>query len=183
MDLNKVKIVMDSSADMLSMDEVAFASAPLKIITAENEYVNNAALDVPAMVDSLLTYTGKSSTACPAPGDFEEAFGDAEFVFVLTITSNLSGSYNAACLAAEDYEAAHPGRRAFVLDTLTTGPEMVLLAEKIVECVKTGMDFDEVCREVEAYREKTTALIFVLESMQNLANTPAAKPSKIAIKY
>ena len=46
MDLNKVKIVMDSSADMLSMDGVAFASAPLKITTANTEYKDDAALDV-----------------------------------------------------------------------------------------------------------------------------------------
>ena len=160
MDLNKVKIVMDSSADMLSMDGVDFGAAPLKIIAAENEYVDNAVLDVPSMVDALLTYTGKSSTACPAPGDFEEAFGDAEFIFVLTITSNLSGSYNAACLAAEDYRQAHPQRRVFVLDTLTTGPEMVLL--------------------VEEYRKKTTALIFVVESMKNLANN--GRVSRIVAK-
>ena len=180
MDLNKVKIVMDSSADMLSMDGVDFGAAPLKIITAENEYVDNAVLDVPSMVDALLTYTGKSSTACPAPGDFEEAFGDAEFIFVLTITSNLSGSYNAACLAAEDYRQAHPDRRVFVLDTLTTGPEMVLLAEKILECVKSGMEFDEVCSAVEEYRKKTTALIFVVESMKNLANN--GRVSRIVAK-
>ena len=180
MDINQVKIVMDSSADMLSMDGVAFAGAPLKIITADKEYVDDAALDVPAMVEDLLTYTGKSSTACPAPGDFTAAFGDAEYVFALTITSSLSGSYNAACLAKEDYEAAYSNRRVFVLDTLSTGPEMVLLAEKIVECVKSGMEFEEVCRAVEEYRKKTTALIFVLESMQNLANN--GRVSRIVAK-
>lgn len=180
MDINTIKIVMDSSADLLSMDGVSYASAPLKIITANEEYVDDAALDVPAMVESLLQYTGKSSTACPAPGDWTEAFGDAENIFVLTITSNLSGSYNAACIAARDYEVTYPDRRVFVLDTLTTGPEMALLAEKIVECVKTGMEFDEVCRAVEEYRKKTTALIFVLESMQNLANN--GRVSRIVAK-
>jgi len=180
MDLNKVKIVMDSSADMLSMDGVAYANAPLKIITANTEYVDDATLDVPGMVESLLSYSGRSSTACPAPGDFFDAYGDAEYVFALTITSSLSGSYNAAYLAGRDYEAANPGRRVFVLDTLSTGPEMVLLAEKILDCVKSGMEFDEVCAAVEKYRKKTTALIFVVESMQNLANN--GRVSRIVAK-
>lgn len=163
------KIVADSSADTLTLSGVDFASAPLTIVTDEREYVDNAALDVAQMTDDLLHYSGKSSTACPGVGDWLAAFGEAEEVFCVTITSNLSGSYNAAKIAAETYEEQHPGRRVYVLDSLSTGPEMRLLLERLRDDVAAQMDFDAICEDVSAYNAET-GLLFVLESMKNLAN-------------
>ena len=163
------KIVADSSADTLTLEGADFASAPLTILTDEREYVDDAALDVAGMTEDLLRYGGKSSTACPGVGEWLAAFGDADEVFCVTITSNLSGSYNAATVAAREYEEAHPGRRVFVLDSLSTGPEMRLLLERMRRDVAAGMDFEAVCDDVSAYSAKT-GLLFVLESMKNLAN-------------
>ena len=173
------KIVTDSSADTLLLEGVDFASAPLTIVTAEREYVDDATLDVAQMVEDLLKYSGKSSTACPGVGDWLAAFGDAEEVFCVTITSNLSGSYNAATIAAQDYMEVHPGRRVFVMDSLSTGPEMRLLLERLRDDVAAEMDFQAICDDVSAYRAKT-GLIFVLESMKNLANN--GRVSKLVAK-
>lgn len=169
------KIVADSSADMLTMDGFPFASAPLKILTAENYYVDDAKLDVEAFTDDMLHYSGKSSTACPSPEDWLHAFGDTEEIFCFTISSNLSGSYNAACVAKQTYEEEHPGRRVFVFDSLSTGPEMWLLAQKIREQTELGADFDATCLAVTEYA-KTTHLLFMLESMRNLANNGRVSP-------
>ena len=163
------KIGTDSSADTLELDGVDFASAPLTIVTDEREYVDNAALDVAGMAADLLKYNGKSSTACPGVGEWLTAFGDAEEVFCVTITGNLSGSYNAAAIAAREYEEAHPGRRVFVLDSLSTGPEMRLLLERLRDDVAAEMGFEAICDDVSAYSAQT-GLLFVLESMKNLAN-------------
>ena len=163
------KIVTDSSADTLVLDGVDFASAPLTIVTDEKEYVDDATLDVAQMVEDLLKYSGRSSTACPGVGDWLAAFGDAEEVFCVTITSNLSGSHNAAQVAAETYREQYPHRRVFVLDSLSTGPEMRLLLERLRGDLAAEMDFEAICEDVSAYSAKT-GLLFVLESMKNLAN-------------
>ena len=97
----KFKIVADSAADIPVVKGVPFESVPLKIVTDVKEYVDDAALDVAGMVADLLKYKGKSGTACPGPGEWITAFEDAEYVFCVTITSNLSGSYNAACVAKD----------------------------------------------------------------------------------
>ena len=173
------KIVTDSSADTLLLEGVDFASAPLTIVTSEREYVDDATLDVAQMVEDLLKYSGKSSTACPGVGEWLAAFGDAEEVFCVTITGNLSGSYNAAVIAAQDYMEAHPDRRVFVLDSLSTGPEMRLLLERLRDDVAAEMDFEAICDDVSAYSAKT-GLIFVLESMKNLANN--GRVSKLVAK-
>ena len=171
----KIKIVTDSSADMLSLEEVAFESAPLKIITSEKEYVDNEALNVKQMVEDLAKYSGRSSTSCPNIADWLNAFGDAEEIYCVTITGTLSGSYNSACTAKKVYEDEHPDRRVFVLNSLSTGPEMRLIIEKIKELVMAGTGFDEICKKVTAYQKKT-GLIFMLESMKNLANNGRVSP-------
>ena len=101
MNMASVKIVADSSADLLTLEGIGFACAPLKIVAGEQEFVDDAALDVEGMVTWFDSYKGKSKTSCPNPGDWLEAFGDADEVFCVTITSGLSGSYNAACVAKQ----------------------------------------------------------------------------------
>ena len=165
----KIKIVADSSADIISLEGMDFSAAPLKIITAEREYVDDKSLDVEQMANDLISYKGRSSTSCPNVNDWLFAFGDADEIFCVTITATLSGSYNSAMLAKREYEESHPDRRVFVLNSLSTGPEIVLIAEKIRELVLAGRKFDEICGEVEEY-SREAGLIFVLESLKNLAN-------------
>jgi DegV family protein with EDD domain len=167
--LENVKIVADSSSDVLKMEGIPFASAPLKIVTAEKEYVDDENLDVAGMVEDMLRYTDKSGTACPSVGDWLAAFGGARYVFCVTITSNLSGSYNSAVVAAQEFEELHPGSRVLVIDTLSTGPEMKLILEKLRTLVEQGKEFDEIAAEIKAYQEHT-GLLFMLESLRNLAN-------------
>ncbi len=97
--MRKIKIVSDSTCDLFELKHVDFAYAPMKIITAEKEFVDNENLDVAAMADYLYGYKGKSKSSCPNTSDWIEAFGDADDIFCLSITSALSGSYNFACVA------------------------------------------------------------------------------------
>lgn len=175
MNTESIKIVTDSSSDVLKLPGVAFESAPLKIITAKKEYVDNADLNVKSMVDDMLTYHGRSSTSCPNVVDWLNAFGDAEEIYCVTITGTLSGSYNSALSAKRFYEEKHPGRRVFVLDSLSTGPEIGLILEKLRERILIGEEFDEICKTVKRYSKKT-GLLFMLESMKNLANNGRVSP-------
>lgn len=166
----KVKIVTDSAANLYTLDGVDFASAPLTIRTDEREFVDNSSLDILEMVDYLSKYKGKSGSACPGVGDWLDVFGDADEVYCVTIISTLSGSYNAAMTAKEQYEEENPGKKVFVLDSYSAGPEPKLLVEKIRDLVLEGKDFDTVCKEVLEYKEKRSCLLFSLESLRNLAN-------------
>ena len=171
------KIVLDSSANMATESHVA--SVPLKIITDRKEYIDDAKLNTAEMVWQLQTYNGPSSTACPSPQDWLDAFDDKPYVFCITITSGLSGSYNAANIAKADYEQEFPGRKVCVIDSLSTGGEMELIAEKLQEWIEAELSFEDICEKVKQY-QKATGLLFMLESMQNLANN--GRVSKIAAK-
>ena len=173
----KIKIVADSSANLLTLDGVDFQSAPLVIRTWEREFVDDATLDVADMAEYLQTYKGKSGTACPGVGDYLEAFEGYDEIYVVTIFSILSGSYNAAVLAKQQYEEENPGKRVCVLDSRGTGPEMKLHIDRIKEMILAGKDFDTIDKEIDAYRGTNTSILFCLESMSNLANNGRVNPA------
>ncbi len=174
--MRKIRITADSSANVLALERVPFASAPLKVITAEREFVDTESLDVSVMLDYFSQYKGKSKTSCPNPADWLEAFGDAEEVYCVAITSGLSGSYNAACIAKQMYEAEREGTKVCVIDSLSAGPELTLLVQKLEEMVCRDMSFEEISTEIEAYKQ-STGLLFMLESLNNFAANGRVSPA------
>jgi DegV family protein with EDD domain len=177
------KLVTDSSANLTAEwarevlgTEIGFASVPLKIHTTSAEFTDDETLDLSEMVEALRHNKGPSGSACPNIAEWTSAFGDAEFVFAYTISSNLSGSYASAMQAAADYMEAHAERRVYVFDSLSTGPEMQLMIEKTQELILAGKTFDEIVNAVLAY-QKRTRLTFSLESLMNLAANGRVKPA------
>lgn len=163
------KIVCDSSANLLSFDRIPFASVPLHITVSDVDYIDDANIDLVAMQAALKAPKVKSVTACPSPEDWISAFGDAENVFVITITGGLSGSNASANVAKGIYEDEYPGRHVYVCDSLSVGPEMVLLAERVRELIEAGVKSDRIEKELEIYH-RSTHLYFSLGSLNNLAN-------------
>ena len=176
MEFSSFRIVSDSASDVFQLKGADYTSVPLKIITSEEEFVDDKNLNVELMIKHLAGYKGRSSTACPAPVEWYEAFGDAQYVFCVTLTSKLSGSYNAACLAKKDYEENYPDRKVFVIDSLSAGPEERLVIEKLRELIESGNTFEEIREEICEYT-KHTALYFTLESLTNFANNGRVDPS------
>lgn len=173
----KIKIVTDSASNMMELEGVDFESAPLKISTKERDYVDDANIDIEEMANYMKSYKGKSGTACPGVGDWLNAFEGYDIVYCVTIISKLSGSYNAAMTAKQQYEEENPGKKVFVLDSYSAGPEMKLHLMKIRDLVLEGKDFDTVCKEAQAYKNEHTSLVFCLESMNNLANNGRVSPA------
>ena len=163
----KFRIVADSSSNVLAMDGVNYTTVPMKVV-ADKEYVDDAQLNLAEMVEGLRNHKGKSGSSCPNVGEWLEAFEDAEYVFGLTITKHLSGSYNAAQQAAETYMEEHPDRKVFIVDSLSTGPAMMMIVDKILECQANGDDFETTKAKVLEYNNHNHTL-FCLESMMNLA--------------
>lgn len=174
--MRKIKIVSDSSSDILTLNGVDYACAPMKVVTAQREFVDIPSLDVDEMAEFLYNYKGQSKSSCPNVSDWLETFGDADDIFCITITGGLSGSYNSACSAKEIYEAEHEGRRVFVLDSLSAGPEMALMIEEMQRCIAEGLSFEDTCAALTAYTRQT-GLLFMLKSLKNFANNGRVSPA------
>ena len=175
------KIVSDSSSNLLNFAGVPYATVPLKVVTEQREYVDDAALDVAGMVSDLRTVKGKTSTSCPNIYEWKTAMEGADAVFAITITSNLSGSYAAALQAKAELLEAHPEKRICILDSLSTGPEMQLVIEKLASLIAVGKSFEAIECEIREYMTHTH-LIFCLQSLANLARNGRVNPvvAKIA---
>ena len=173
--MRKIKIVADSSCDMWSLPNVDFASSPMKVITDEREFVDDERLNVEEMVDFLDKYKGKSKSSCPNSADWMYAFGNADDVFCVTITGGLSGSYNSACVAKQIYESENKDKRVFVLDSLSAGPEITLILEKLAELIGEDLPFEEICDRITQYQHKT-GLVFMLKSLKTFANNGRVSP-------
>lgn len=171
----RYKIVTDSSANVQSLDGVDFASVPLHILVGDKDYVDDKNVDLDAMQADLTAYKGKTSTSCPSAEEWRSAFGDAEVIFCTTITSKLSGSNVTANVAKQMYENEHPDRTVYVIDSLTTGPEMALLIEKLRDLILSGMDHSEIYRKIGLYMKKTH-IFFELASVYNLAKNGRINP-------
>lgn len=163
----RIKIVTDSASDLTSMEGIDMSYAPMKVCTAEREFTDNDGINVREMVDFLYSYKGRSSSSCPNAEDWLNAFGDAENIVCITITGGLSGSYNSAVSAKNIYEGDHPDRRVLVVDSLTAGPEMALMAERVRDLAQNAETLEEIEAGLKSYK---TELLFALESLRNFAN-------------
>lgn len=171
-----ILIVSDSSSNVFTMEGCNYTTVPMKINAGDREFIDTPDLDLAEMVETLKNHKGKSGSSCPNVQDWLDAFGDAEAIFVLTISKNLSGSYNSACQAAELYLESHPDGKIFVFDTLTAGPQQIMLAEKLQELIAEGLDFDTI-REKAVEYHKNTHILFCLESLTNLARNGRVNPA------
>lgn len=171
----KTRIVSDSASNIYTMEGIDYAYASLKIVVGDHTYVDDEYMDRREMLDSLKAYKGGSKTSCPNVADWMAAFGDADEIYCITMTSNLSGTYNAAVIAREHYLEEHKDAKIYLLDSLSIGPEVQLIMERIRKDVAEGKSFEETTRDADAY-SKRTHLLFSLESMDNLARNGRVSP-------
>lgn len=164
----KRKIVADSSCDMWELNGVDFAVAPITISTDNKHYVDNQELDVHLMSEELASYKGTSHTACPSVGYWLDCYEGFDEVFVITLTGTMSGTYNSAMTAKGIYEEENDNVKVHVFDSLSTGPEMRLLIEKLKEMIEEDLPFEEIVEKGQDYLNHSR-LFFALKSLHNFA--------------
>ena len=165
-------IVVDSGCDADSVEritgaEVPLEKVPLKIIVGEQEFWDGIGFDADTMLAALDAYTGKTSTAAPSVGEWREALSHYDAVFGLTITGSLSGSYASAEAARKILLEEGSDQQMEILDTLSTGPEMTMLAEKLAELIQKKLSFAEISERIHRYQD-SVRLLYVLQSVDNL---------------
>lgn len=164
----KRKIVADSSCDIWELNGVDFAVAPITISTDNKHYVDNQELDVHLMSEELAKYKGVSHTACPSVGSWLDCYEGFDEIFVITLTGAMSGTYNSAMTAKGIYEEENKNVKVHVFDSLSTGPEMRLLIEKLKEMIEEDLTFEEIVEKGQDYLNHTR-LFFALKSLHNFA--------------
>lgn len=115
--------------------------------------------------------TGPKSS-CPSPNQYMSAYeGEAEHVYVVTLSEKLSGSYNSAVLGKNLYEEEYEdGKQIHVFNSKSASIGETIIALKIQECEEAGMPFEEVVEKTDAFIEEMNTF-FVLETLETLRKT------------
>lgn len=163
-------IIVDSCCDLtpeMRADPV-FRSIPLTIRVGGKDYVDDQSLDTSLLIYAMDQSQDASSSSCPAPGDYLDAYRQAEGdIYVITLSALLSGSHNSAWQARQMFLEEQPERNIQVFNSCSASAGEVLLAQKVYELAKAGTPFDQVVAQAEKTVADTNTL-FVLENLDNL---------------
>lgn len=175
-------IVSDSSCDLRESDfqsgRVRFETVPLRIRVGDREFLDQDDLDVGELLDAMAEEKGPSSTSCPSPAAFARAMEKGQKTICFTISSNLSGSYNAAVQGRELALEEHPEKEICVIDSKSTAGTMVLLihkARELMEADPLGERFEAVCAQLRIY-QAALRTCFTLENFDNLIKNGRMRP-------
>ena len=164
----KFQILADSSGDIdydyLKNGEIGFKSIPLSLYVDEVEYIDDEKLNIQDFIKKMNATKTKMRTACPSPEAFAKYFGDAEYTFVVAMTSKLSGTYNSAMVARESAENKD---NIYVFNTKATSGTLELVTEEIVRLIRQDLSFQEIIDKVEAFINSRN-LFFILHKFDNL---------------
>lgn len=180
----KWKIIADSSCDLNlpkreeNGQEIEMVFVPFVISIGEKDYIDDGSIDIDEMLKAMKEEEDIARTACPSPSTWVEAVTeDDENVIMITISKELSGSYNSACLAKQMLLEANPERNVAVINSYSAGPGLATIAEVIYDEVIAGHSFVEVVKVAEVVAVKSLT-IFALASFDNLVKN--GRVSKLA---
>lgn len=163
------KIIGDSCMDLTAEQkrEGSFCLVPLVLELDGECTTDDETFDQKAFLKKMKASSNCPKSACPSPERYMEEFGGAEEVYVVTLSEQLSGSYNSALLAKQLYLEEHPDVKIEIVDSRSASVGETLLAMKIKELKKNGLPFEETVKRVAAYRASRKTK-FVLENLENL---------------
>ncbi|ERJ12043.1 DegV family protein [Haloplasma contractile] len=181
-----VKIVADSSCDLTEemKKEMNIELVPLSLQLGDRIYIDNEQLDVMEYIRDMKNHPTSPKTACPSPQDFLNAYEGDDAIFGVTLSSELSGTYNSAVLAKNIYLDEQKEKFIHIFDSKGASSTETLISLKINELVKKGLDNLKIVEKVEEYI-KEMKTFFLLESLEHLAKAGRLKPfiAKIATLF
>lgn len=164
------KIVVDSCCDLPVeyRKDNRFQVVPLILQIDENIVVDDDTFDQADYLAKVAASDNCAKTACPSPELYMEAYtGDFDDVYVVTLSSKLSGSYNSALLGKNLYHEEKGDKNIHIFDSLSACCGEAQIAIKAFELASMGLSFEEVVAEVEKYRDEMLTY-FVLDSLETL---------------
>ena len=167
----RYKIVVDSCCELpqdLKNDE-RFEIVPLTLIVGDcYEKEDNMAFDQREFLDAVASCPECPKSACPSPERYRTAYEtEAERVYVVTLSSKLSGSYNSAVLGKNLYHEKYGEKDIYVIDSKSAACGETQIAYKIMELEEQELSFEEITGKLEQFVKEMNTY-FVLENLDNL---------------
>lgn len=164
------KIIIDSCGDVPESmkNSGVIEKIPLSIMIDDETIIDDETFDQKSFLKKMAKSKNCPKSACPSPEQYMKAYEcDKERVYVVTLSGNLSGSYNSAVLGKNLYEEEHGNKDIHVFNSISASIGQTLIAMKIMQFEQEGCSFEEVVKKAEEFnRNKKT--YFVLETLETL---------------
>lgn len=163
------KIIGDSCTDLpveLKTDD-KIRLVPLSIEVEGETIVDDDTFNQAEFLKKVADSKESAKSSCPSPERYMQEYEGEEDIYVITLSSKLSGSYNSAELAKRLYLEENPAKNIVVIDSKSASVGQTLIAYKIKELIEQGLEFQDVVKKVLEFRD-SMATKFVLESLDTL---------------
>ena len=164
------KIVIDSCGELLDQwkKDERIESIPLTLMVGGESMIDDETFDQKDFLQKVASCPECPKSACPSPERYMKAYQcDAEHVYAVTLSAELSGSYNSAVLGKNLYLEEHGDKKIHVFNSCSASVGETLIAMKIQECEEAGLPFEEIVERVEKYISSQHTF-FVLENLETL---------------
>ena len=164
------KVVIDSCGELLDewKQDPRFESVALTLSVDGVNIIDDETFDQADFLKRVAECPECPKSACPSPERYMRAFDcEAEHVYAVTLSAELSGSYNSAVLGKNLLQEDHPDRQIHIFNSKSASVGQTLIAMKIQECEEAGLPFEQVIETVDAYIEQQHTF-FVLDNLETL---------------
>ena len=164
------KIIIDSCGELLDewKKDEHFESVALTLNVGGESIIDDETFDQADFLKKVAASPECPKSACPSPERYMKAFDcDADHIYAVTLSAELSGSYNSAVLGRNLLEEEKPGRKIHIFNSKSASVGQSLIAMKIQECEEAGYSFEKVIETVEAYIADQHTF-FVLDNLETL---------------
>ncbi len=175
------QIIADTGGDLPDklVDEYNVKLIPFSIEADGTRFIDDDDIDVYEVMNAMERSPNPVRTACPSPGTYIEAMEatDANPVYIVTISSKLSGSADSAKMAVEGFMQKHPDRRAFVVDSLSASAGETLVTMELHRLLQLDISSEEVEKRITDFvnNMKTYFILDTLESLMKNGRLPKVK--------
>ena len=179
----RYKIVIDSCGELVEKwkDSPAVERASLTLTVDDEDIIDDDTFDQAYFLKRVAESPNCPKSSCPSPERYmEEYHCDAEHVYAVTLSSELSGSYNSAELGKHLYEEEYGEKEIHVFNSKSASVGETLIGMKIAECEEKGLSFREVIDTVDAYIEEQHTY-FLLETLDILKKNGRLKGLKAVV--
>ena len=162
-------ILCDSCTDFTDEMEKDphFVRIPLTLHVGEEDIIDDETFDQASFLKKVAEYPDASKSSCPSPEKFMDYFEKADEIYIVTLSSHLSGSFNSAELAKSMYFEKHPDKKIHVFDSKSASAGQSLIALEIQKRAINGLPFEQIVNEVTDFLN-TMGTKFVLETLEVL---------------
>ena len=170
---------LDLTPEMKKEGKIKIVSLTLQVDGVD--FIDDDSFDQKKFIKAVADFEGCPKSSCPSPEEYKKAFGEDEVTaFCVTLSAELSGSYNSAVLGQRLVEEEFPNKKVYVFNSRSACIGETLVALKIQECAEKGASFEEIVEQVEDYIRRRETL-FVLENLETLRKNGRLTGMKAAL--